>query len=168
MKSPYINIYKGLNFWCVMKIEEVKTFIRNESINSKIYLGCDSETRYVKKQRYIYYYLVVVIHHNRRNGCKVFGEKVIEKDYIADKKKPTYRLMQEVFKVSELYLKLENSFGEREVEVHLDLNPFKKYISNMIVDQAIGYVKGTCNIVPLIKPNSWAASCVADKFLKIA
>lgn len=151
-----------------MNLEEVKSYIKNENINSKIYLGCDSETRYVKDQWYIYYYLVVVIHHNRRNGCKVFGEKTIEKDYIADKRKPTYRLMQEVFKVSELYLKLEDSFGDRDVEVHLDLNPSKKYVSNLIVDQAIGYVKGTCNIIPLIKPDSWAASCVADKFLKIA
>jgi len=151
-----------------MNLEEVKSYIKNESINSKIYLGCDSETRYVKDQWYIYYYLVVVIHHNRRNGCKVFGEKTIEKDYIADKRKPTYRLMQEVFKVSELYLKLEDSFGDRDVEVHLDLNPSKKYVSNLIVDQAIGYVKGTCNIIPLIKPDSWAASCVADKFLKTA
>jgi len=151
-----------------MNLEEVKSYIKNESINSKIYLGCDSETRYVKDQWYIYYYLVVVIHHNGRNGCKVFGEKIIEKDYIADKRKPTYRLMQEVFKVSELYLKLEDSFGDRDVEVHLDLNPSKKYVSNLIVDQAIGYVKGTCNIIPLIKPDSWAASCVADKFLKIA
>lgn len=151
-----------------MNLEEVKSYIKNESINSKIYLGCDSETRYVKDQWYIYYYLVVVIHHNGRNGCKVFGEKLIEKDYIADKRKPTYRLMQEVFKVSELYLKLEDSFGDRDVEVHLDLNPSKKYVSNLIVDQAIGYVKGTCNIIPLIKPDSWAASCVADKFLKLA
>lgn len=151
-----------------MNLEEVKSYIKNESINSKIYLGCDSETRYVKDQWYIYYYLVVVIHHNGRNGCKVFGEKIIEKDYITDKRKPTYRLMQEVFKVSELYLKLEDSFGDRDVEVHLDLNPSKKYVSNLIVDQAIGYVKGTCNIIPLIKPDSWAASCVADKFLKTA
>lgn len=151
-----------------MNIEEVKQFIKNESTTSKIYLGCDSETRYVKNQWYINYYLVIVVHHNGRNGCKVFGEKVIEKDYIADKRKPIYRLMQEVIKVSELYLKLEDSFGERDVQVHLDLNPSKKYISNMIVDQAIGYVKGTCNVIPLIKPDSWAASCVADKFLKIA
>jgi predicted RNase H-related nuclease YkuK (DUF458 family) len=151
-----------------MNIEEVKQYIKNESLSSKIYLGCDSETRYVKNQWYIHYYLVVVIHHNRCNGCKVFGEKIVEKDYIADKRKPTYRLMQEVFKVSDLYLKLEDSFGERDVEVHLDLNPSKRYISNLIVDQAIGYVKGTCNVIPLIKPDSWAASCVADKFLKIA
>lgn len=151
-----------------MNIEEVKEFIRNESEASKIYLGCDSETRYIKTQRWINYYLVVVIHHNGRNGCKLFGQKVTELDYSPDKRKPQFRLMNEVFKVADLYMQLADSFGGRDVEVHLDLNPNKKYISNLIVDQAIGYIKGTCNVIPLIKPDSWAASCVADKFLKIA
>jgi len=76
--------------------------------------------------------------------------------------------MQEVYKASELYLELADAIGEREVEVHLDLNPSKKHISNQIVDQAIGYIKSTCNVVPMIKPDAWAASSVADRFLKIA
>jgi predicted RNase H-related nuclease YkuK (DUF458 family) len=75
--------------------------------------------------------------------------------------------MQEVYKASELYLAIEEAIGPREVEVHLDLNPSKKYVSNLIVDQAIGYIKSTCNVIPMIKPNSWAATSVADRFLKI-
>ena len=75
--------------------------------------------------------------------------------------------MQEVYKASELYLALQESIGEREVEVHLDLNPSKKYVSNLIVENAVGYIKSTCNVVPMIKPNSWAASSVADRLLKI-
>lgn len=149
-------------------IEEVREFIRNESDTTKIYLGCDSEVHKKNNKWYVNYYSVVVIHHNGRNGAKVFGFKTTEIDYTKDKRKPLYRLMQEVYKASELYLSLIDSIGDREVEVHLDLNPNKKYVSNMIVDQAIGYIKGTCNVVPLIKPNSWAASSVADKFLRIA
>lgn len=76
--------------------------------------------------------------------------------------------MQEVYKASELYLALSDVIGEREVEVHLDLNPSKKHISNLIVDQAVGYIKSTCNVVPMIKPDAWAATSVADRFLKIA
>jgi predicted RNase H-related nuclease YkuK (DUF458 family) len=63
---------------------------------------------------------------------------------------------------------LEESIGDREVEIHLDLNPSSKHASNLIVDQAIGYIKGTCNVVPLIKPDSWCATHVADKWLKVA
>lgn len=150
-------------------IEYVKEFIRNESETTKIYVGTDSEVRKLKNGKWIVnYYSVVVVHHNGRNGAKVFGKKETEIDYTKDKRKPLFRLMQEVYKASQLYLDLAEAIGDREVQVHLDLNPSKKYVSNQIVDQAIGYIKGTCNITPLIKPDSWAASSVADKFLRIA
>ena len=151
-----------------MDLNEVREFIRNEPLESKIYIGCDSEVFKRNTKWYIDYYSVVVIHKNKHNGCKVFGQKTTEIDYTKDKKKPLYRLMQEVYKASELYLALQESIGEREVEVHLDLNPSKKYVSNLIVENAVGYIKSTCNVVPMIKPNSWAASSVADRLLKIS
>ena len=150
-----------------MDLNEVREFIQNEPLESKIYIGCDSEVFKRNTKWYIDYYSVVVIHKNKHNGCKVFGQKTTEIDYTKDKKKPLYRLMQEVYKASELYLALQESIGEREVEVHLDLNPSKKYVSNLIVENAVGYIKSTCNVVPMIKPNSWAASSVADRLLKI-
>jgi predicted RNase H-related nuclease YkuK (DUF458 family) len=150
-----------------MNLNEVRFFIENEPSESKIYIGCDSEVFKRNTKWYIDYYSVVVIHKNKHNGCKVFGQKTTEIDYTKDKKKPLYRLMQEVYKASELYLALQESIGEREVEVHLDLNPSKKYVSNLIVENAVGYIKSTCNVVPMIKPNSWAASSVADRLLKI-
>lgn len=149
-------------------IEEVRTFISKESEESKIFIGCDSEIFKRTDKWMINYYTVVVIHKNKHNGCKIFGFKSTEIDYTKDKRKPLYRLMQEVYKASDLYLQLEESIGNREVEVHLDLNPNKKYISNQIVEQAIGYIKATCNVIPLIKPDAWCASSVADKLLKIA
>lgn len=147
---------------------QVKEFIQNQSEQSKIYIGCDSDSYMKNNIRYADYYKVIVIHINGSNGCKIFGCRETEKDYSQDKRKPLYRLMQEVYKASEVYLNLHDCIGPREVQVHLDLNPSHKYISNQIVEQAIGYIKGTCNIVPLIKPNSWVASSVADKLLKIA
>jgi predicted RNase H-related nuclease YkuK (DUF458 family) len=164
---PYIFVY-GIFYWCAMNIQEVREFIQNEPLQSKIYIGCDSEIFKRNDKWFIDYYSVVVIHKNKHNGCKVFGRKVTEIDYTKDKRKPLYRLMQEVYKASELYLELADAIGEREVEVHLDLNPSKKYVSNQIVEQAIGYIKSTCNVVPMIKPDAWAATSVADRFLKIA
>lgn len=149
-----------------MNLDEVRSFIQNEPLESKIYIGCDSEVFKRNNRWLIDYYAVVVIHKNRHNGCKVFGQKITEVDYTKDKKKPLYRLMQEVYKASELYLSLQEAIGDREVEVHLDLNPSKKYVSNMIVENAVGYIKSTCNVVPMIKPYAWCASSVADKMLK--
>ena len=74
--------------------------------------------------------------------------------------------MNETYKVAELYLKLAE-ITEKEIEVHLDYNPDKKYASNLIVDQAIGYIRGVCNVVPLIKPSAFAASYAADRLLKV-
>jgi predicted RNase H-related nuclease YkuK (DUF458 family) len=76
--------------------------------------------------------------------------------------------MKEVYKASELYLQLADSIGNREVEIHLDINKDERHASNLVLDQAIGYIKGTCNIVPMVKPESWCATHVADKFLKVA
>jgi uncharacterized protein len=151
-----------------MNLDEVRSFIQSQSLESKVYIGCDSEVFKRNDKWMINYYSVVVIHIDKHRGCKLFGQKTTETDYTKDKKKPLYRLMQEVYKASELYLELADAIGEREVEVHLDLNPSKKHISNQIVEQAIGYIKSTCNVVPMIKPDAWAATSVADRFLKIA
>ncbi len=135
-----------------LKLEQVRHFITTQSDQSKIYIGCDSESYVQKHVRYANYYLVVVIHIDQQHGCKIFGEKVKEKDYSADKKRPTFRLMNEVYKASNLYLQLADVIGGRECEIHLDINTEKRHVSSLILEQAIGYVKGTCNIIPLVKP----------------
>lgn len=150
-----------------LKMEQIKEYIENESPSSKIYIGCDSVSYRRRDGWYADYYLVVVVHKNGRNGCKIFGEVITEKDYNQNKKKPTYRLMNEVYKVAELYLKLSEVIGDREVEVHLDLNPNENYVSSMIISQAIGYIRGVCNVIPMVKPDSWAATHAADRLTRI-
>ena len=51
-----------------------------------------------------------------------------------------------------------------DIEVHLDLNPHEMCGSNVAVSEAVGYVKGMCNIIPMIKPQAFAASYAADQF----
>lgn len=150
------------------KLEEIKDFIRKQSESSKIYIGCDSEAFKRKGVNMADYYEVVVVHIDGHKGCKIFGDKVTELNYVTDKKKPTFRLMNEVYRASALYLELAEVIGDREVEIHLDLNPNKRYASSLVIEQAIGYIKGTCNVIPLVKPDSWVATHVADKFLKVA
>lgn len=145
---------------------EIKNFIDVQSESSKIYIGCDSVSYKRHGKWYADFYKVVVVHIDGCHGCRIFGEIETEADYNTNKKKPTYRLMNECYKVAELYLTLAEMTG-RDIEVHLDLNPKKKYASNLIVEQAIGYIKGTCNVVPLIKPDAFAASYAADRLLRV-
>ena len=52
----------------------------------------------------------------------------------------------------------------RQVEVHLDINPDELHGSSCVLSQAIGYIKGTCNVIPFVKPQAFAATYAADRF----
>jgi predicted RNase H-related nuclease YkuK (DUF458 family) len=150
-----------------LDVEEVKKYITKQSQSSKIYIGADS-VRYRWKQKwYAEYTLAVVIHIDGQHGCKVFGEIQSELDFDQKKNKPALRLMNEVYKVSELFQKLSDVLADRYVEVHLDINPDEKFGSSCVVQQAIGYIKGTCNIMPMVKPNAFAASYAADRLKEV-
>jgi len=140
----------------------IKKFIDEQGPNTKIYIGVDSERIKRGKEWYADYTAAIVVHINGNNGCKLFGEVTRERDY--DRvDKPNTRLMMEVFKVSELYLKLAEVLENRAVEVHLDINPDENHTSSNVVAQAIGYIRGTCNVEPLVKPRAFAATYAADR-----
>lgn len=148
-----------------MNLDEVKEFIDAiDDPQTKIYLGSDSERHLVNGVWYADYTVVVVIHKSGRHGCKVFGSTSRELDFSQKKDRPALRLMTEVTKVADLFLSLQDVLKDRLVEVHLDLNPDKKFGSSCVVEQAIGFVKGTCNITPMVKPNALAATYCADRF----
>jgi predicted RNase H-related nuclease YkuK (DUF458 family) len=144
--------------------EEVREFIRKQSDQTKIYIGCDSERLLVKNVWYADYITAIVVHIDGKHGCKLFGEVIREKDYDQKIDRPRFRLMNEAYKLSEMYLKLADVFEGRNVEVHLDINPSEMYGSNCVMNEAIGYIRGTCNVIPMIKPNAFAASYAADRF----
>ncbi len=148
-------------------MDEVCRFIQSQDPETKVYIGADSERIIVDDQWYADYTLVVVVHKSGKHGCKVFGEIQRERDFDQKQNRPSMRLMTEVMKVAELFQKLQEVLVDKEVEIHLDLNPNKIYGSSCVVDQAIGYIRGTCNVIPLVKPNSWAASHCADRLKSI-
>lgn len=147
-----------------INLNEVKEFISNQSPETKIYLGCDSERIIIDDVWYADYVTAIVVHIDGKHGCKLFGEVQRERDYDQKQDRPRFRLMNEVYKVSDMYLKLADVLGNREVEVHLDINPSSMYGSNCVVNEAIGYIRGTCNVIPLVKPKAFAASYAADRF----
>ena len=147
-----------------LDIQEIKDFIEAQGPSTKIYIGADSVRFRERNQWYADYTLVVVVHINGRHGCKIFGETQTELDYDQKKSKPAMRLMNEVYKVSELFQSLKEVLEDRDVEVHLDINPDEAHGSSCVVQQAIGYIKGTCNVIPMVKPNAFAASYAADRY----
>jgi predicted RNase H-related nuclease YkuK (DUF458 family) len=150
-----------------LDIEEVKAFIDAQSPETKIYIGGDSERFVMNDVWYADYTLAVVVHIDGKHGCKIFGEVQRERDYDQRKDRPRMRLMNEVYKIAELYLKLHEVLDGREVEVHLDINPNEMHGSSCVINEAVGYIRGMCNVVPMVKPKAFAASYCADRLKHI-
>jgi predicted RNase H-related nuclease YkuK (DUF458 family) len=72
--------------------------------------------------------------------------------------------MNEVYKIADLYTKIHDVLEDREVQVHLDINPDEMYGSSCVINEAVGYIKGMCNVIPMVKPKAFAASYAADRY----
>ena len=144
-------------------VNEVRAFIEAQGPATKIYIGCDSERFAIGKDWYADYTLAVVVHINGNNGCKLFGEVQRERDWDQKQDRPRMRLMNEVYKIADLFQKLKDVLEGRELEVHLDINPDEIYGSSCVVNEAIGYIRGMCNVIPMVKPNAFAATNAADR-----
>ena len=146
-----------------INLDEIKTFVQSCGAGTRIYVGCDSE-RFIQQGRWhADYTLAVVVHVNGNRGCRIFGSISTEQDYDQRRERPQMRLMTEVYKVSELYLQLAEVLPDYDIQVHLDINPDEKHGSSCVIAQAIGYIRGTCNVIPFVKPDAFAASVAADR-----
>lgn len=147
--------------------QEAAEFINSCSPETRIYLGSDSERLKIGGTWYADYMVVIAVHIDGCHGCKLFGSVTREPDYDQRKDRPIQRMLNETYKVAEVYNKLHD-LVDREIEVHLDLNPDKVHGSSCAVQTAVGYIKGTCNVTPLVKPLALAASFGADRYNRIA
>lgn len=151
-----------------INMEEVNEFLSGCSEKTAIYVGCDSQVFYDKSgTRMAKYTTAIVIHIDGCRGGKLFYETSTERDFSPNKKKPSIRLMNEVYKVSDVYLRLTNEAEnclDKDIEVHLDISPKKENKSSEVVREALGYIQGTCQVEPILKPDAFAASAVADNF----
>jgi predicted RNase H-related nuclease YkuK (DUF458 family) len=147
-------------------VQEVVRFLEGCDDNTRLYIGCDSERVKVNDVWYADYITAVVVHINGNNGCKIFGSVQRERDFEQHVDKPRMRLMTEVYKISDLYLKLSQVVAH-DIEVHLDVNPSEMHNSSIVVNEAVGYVKGMCGVIPFVKPEAFAASYAADRFKSV-
>lgn len=148
-------------------IEKVREFISQTSSETKIYIGADSERVKIRGQWYADFTVAIVVHIDGCRGCTVFGKIDTERDYDQRKDRPATRLMGEVYRASAMYLDLIDAIGDRHCEVHLDISGDASNGSSCVTQQAIGYIRGTCNVIPMIKPNAWSASYAADRLKDI-
>jgi predicted RNase H-related nuclease YkuK (DUF458 family) len=150
--------------------EEVRGLLRSLDEETKIYFGCDSTRFKHKRQWYAEFTTVLVVHKNGRHGCKIFAQVDREQDFDQKAARPFNRMMNEAMRVASLYLEFEDivyEFG-LEHEIHLDINKDDIHGSSVAVKAASGYVQGTCNVTPILKPCAYAASYAADRGRRLA
>lgn len=76
-----------------------------------------------------------------------------------------YRLLNEVYESIGIAIDISDIVGAKNIEVHLDLNKSNQFRSNEIVNEALLACRGQ-NFMAVIKPDSFAASSVADRLSK--
>lgn len=141
--------------------EYITQFIKDN--DGSIYIGCDSQKYNKKTAKYT---VVVIVHIDDSKGCKIFGYTETEQDYDKKLSMPRMRLMMEVEKVVGVYTEFEDVLIERNVEIHLDINPDPVHNSNAVFKQACGYVRGMTGIDPVTKPDAFASSHCGDHFVR--
>lgn len=144
------------------EIQEIREYLLSVDPDSRIYLGCDSQKFKKRGEWFARYTIVVVVHIDNCHGGKIFGFTQSERDYDKNFDKPRMRLMNEVYKVAEVYLELGDILENREVEVHLDINPKLDTGSSCVIKEAAGYILGVCGVEAKVKPEAFVASYAAD------
>lgn len=140
--------------------DEIIKAVEASPEDSTIYFGADSKQYSKAGTQYVSYVTVVVIHHASSKGAQLFRAWHIQKD-TGDL---WTRLMREVQDTIAVCEEVIPYVGDRFVEVHLDLNPNENYASSQVVKAAAGWVRGVLGIEPKLKPESFIASSVADRY----
>lgn len=144
-------------------LSDAKEAIIKSPADSSVYVGCDSIRFRRNGEWYARYATVVILHHSSRMGGSIFFDTQILRDYDNTK----VRLFNEVMFATQAGLDIMDVLDGRYMELHLDVNPNPRYKSNIIMDEAIGYVMGNLGIKPKIKPDSWASSHCADHCVRM-
>ena len=148
--------------------QEVIDLIAKHNEDTKIYFGCDS-TRFKHRGKWhAEYTTVIVIHKDGCHGCKIFAQVDSEEDFDQKASKPLMRMLNEAYRVADLYIEFADIIGNLHAEVHLDINQDDIHGSQCAVKAASGYVMGMTNVVPILKPCAYAASYAADRGRRLA
>jgi|TARA_R110002060_G_scaffold38317_3_gene49500 predicted RNase H-related nuclease YkuK (DUF458 family) len=124
----------------------------------EIHVGCDSH-----KIGGVYIFAVVIAGYVQRRGGTFFFHRKRSKDNALSS--ISFRLMKEAELALEIAHSLNAAFPLRDINVHLDINPDKRFASSKVLTNAVSWVNSYGYNV-FIKPNAWASSSLADAFAK--
>lgn len=145
--------------------DDIRKAISECSEESAVYIGCDSQRICKSEMGFPFirvYVTCVIIHYDSNKGASIF--KSVDYQYDYDQLRIT--LNTEAQLAIDSAMELKDSIGGRGFEIHLDINPDKRFKSSQVIQEAMGYVYGMLGIKAKIKPEAFAASTAADHFAK--
>lgn len=151
-------------------IEEIK---RLDSLGAEFFIGTDSQV--IKKKISIVTCICAILD----TGNKVFyvKERIDKKklkslrmpDYIVDQTKNNsalrLRMLLEAYRSIEVAMEIEQ-YIKNKLSVHLDVGEDSGKNKSAIAQKELQYLVQSQGYLCAIKPDAWAASCVADRFAK--
>lgn len=140
--------------------DHIKQFLQEDpQATYKIVIGTDSQTT----NRTTLFVSALIIHRVGKGARFFFGKK---------KSKPIFDLRYRIYKETELSLNLIDVLNENKItdlvaewpiEIHLDIG--QQGETRKLIKEVVGWVTAV-GYVAKIKPNSYGASSVADRFTK--
>jgi len=141
-----------------VSLEDIVQLLEND-YEYQIFVGTDSKI-YKKKKCIIYATCIIV--YKKGKGGKIFVAKESKNILISLRE----RLMNEVWRSLEVSFKLSEILPKSvEVIVHVDVNKSKKFKSGDYCQELVSTVTGQ-GFKCKVKPDSFAAQHVADKYTK--
>ena len=151
--------------WCdanseVLNIEAVLNRVNNRKDLVEIHVGCDSHF----VGNICKFAIVVAMYERGKGGTYFFARAKRARSLFTNMK---IRLLKEVelaIMLAELLSSLDTT-DRNKISVHLDINPNKKFKSNVVFTSATSWVK-SLGYQCVVKPDSWASSWLADAYAK--
>ncbi len=160
-------------------LNEVVDFINKQSPETVIYVGGDSSIYKVNDETWILFIVIIGIHIDGCKGVKVFKQAEWIRDYSHSLRQ---RLLAEAGSIATIASQIAEYVGDRHFQVHLDINSKKEHASNVVIKEAVGYVKGMLaewmydedengnqveRIKVKVKPDAFMGSIGADRYTHV-
>lgn len=124
-----------------------------------IAVGTDSQNFDITKM-----VVAVVVYREGKGGTFFYDVKKISKIENL-RQKIYYETEQSLRLAAEIAKRFADDNIDQDVEIHCDIGKTESSKTRVLVNEIVGWVTGS-GFTPVIKPNSYAASCVADKISK--
>ena len=102
------------------------------------------------------------IYERGKGGTYFFARVKRERSFFNNMK---LSLLKEVELAIRAADKISSLLKKESITVHLDINPDKRYKSNLVFTSATSWVK-SLGYQCVVKPDSWASSWLADSYAK--